>query len=311
MTMLALNIGGCDNSDSSANPIPMAALQTFDESEMGRGADILVESERVFVGDRRMAPHIIVYDTRGRLIQRFGPHGHGPGELFDPTALSRTPDGRLAVFDMSGQAIHVFGETGGSYQYERTQRLNKPATQVIMAGHVIAAALMGGALLLMPYDSVETGSDARTVGEPPWERPGVSVPVEVQRAYAAMDPNGQRIAIVYLGHPEVQLVPLSGEPVTTISRREVAPEPGDGGYVRFYRDVYATRRRVYALYCGCADPELLSRAVHVFRWDGELEMVLDLGGAQVYSIAVSADDRVLYGSVDDPEPVIRTWAIPG
>lgn len=95
-------------------------------------ADVLVDGRgRIYVLDEQMM-NLRVFDAHGRLLQRVGREGHGPGEFYHPLALAG--DGRrlfvadhgnlrLAVFTMADSLVRV-----GEY------RLDFPPTDLCLLG---------------------------------------------------------------------------------------------------------------------------------------------------------------------------------
>lgn len=53
-----------------------------------------------------------VYDTDGRLLQKFGQKGQGPGEFTRPWHISISPDNEIFVLDKSARKITVFDTEG-------------------------------------------------------------------------------------------------------------------------------------------------------------------------------------------------------
>lgn len=279
-------------------------------TEIGRGASILAASSRVVVADRLIAPHIILFDKTGRAQRRFADNGQGPGEVIDPTSLSYTAHGHLAVFDIAQQIVNYYEIGDDSPRFVTSHRLRIPSliTEVVVAGEIAAMSAMSSGPSVMPIVSnALQESEARSVGDLPWTRRGSKVPLETQRSYIALAPSGERLAIAYLGVPELQIVEVSSGRVLSIKPSHIHEVGAEGEFARYYRGVQATQARIYALYCGCIDPDKLSSEVHVFDWEGELRAVLRTVNNEAYSIGVSADDSMLYAATETPTPLLRSW----
>ena len=74
--------------------------------------DLAVDAQdRIFVIDRSAA-RIAVLDSTGRLVDRWGTRGPGPGEFLFPLTLAVAPDGALHVYDAEKARILVFASDG-------------------------------------------------------------------------------------------------------------------------------------------------------------------------------------------------------
>lgn len=142
----------------------------------------------------------------------------------------------------------------------------------------------------------------------------------LNRTFMGSSPDGERFAIAYQFAPRVEIVSRNEEHLATA----IGPREGHPSYrmqrdrffwnddnVSLYTGVAASDRHIYVLYCGCrfaAEQEM--RAVHVFDWDGNFvkELAFD---RPVNTIAVTRDDRLLYGAVDEPHPSIVEWRLTG
>jgi hypothetical protein len=98
------------------------------EKEMGKPTGISVAPDgRVFVPDTHYF-RVIVYDTDGRELMRFGEFGTGPGQFIYLTDVAFGPNGRLYVSEYGGNdRVQVFSSEGeylfgfGSLGAERGQ----------------------------------------------------------------------------------------------------------------------------------------------------------------------------------------------
>lgn len=83
-----------------------------------------------------------------------------------------------------------------------------------------------------------------------------------------------------------------------------------------YPDVAATDRAIYALFSGRTREAFggsqvtFGRFVHVYSWAGDLTGILELD-TPVAAITVSEDGHTLYGTAENPEPVIMSFPLEG
>ncbi|MEE2682055.1 MAG: 6-bladed beta-propeller, partial [Planctomycetota bacterium] len=105
------------------------------ESALGKPVGISVSPDgRVFVPDTHYH-RILVFDSMGDELQRFGSFGTGPGQFVYPTDVVFGPDGelyiaeygtndRIQVFDSRGTYLREFGASGrGAGEFTRPQSM--------------------------------------------------------------------------------------------------------------------------------------------------------------------------------------------
>lgn len=125
------------------------------------------------------------------------------------------------------------------------------------------------------------------------------------------------MALLYRRAARMDVVPLVERP--TISVRpagELTPPALGHGKADFEAHSpaqSATERFVYALYCGC-DPRRgrdheKDYVIRVYDWRGN-HVVDDKLDRYVGAIAVSPDDSILYGAIEDPAPMVAEWILP-
>lgn len=84
------------------------------ETANGRPVGISVHPDgRVFVADTHYY-RVLVYDSQGRELARFGEYGTEPGRMIYPTDIAFGPDGRIYVGEYGGNdRVQVFSPEGG------------------------------------------------------------------------------------------------------------------------------------------------------------------------------------------------------
>lgn len=289
------------------------------------------------VADPNIPPAIKIVDPEsGEVIHAIGPRGEGPGELMEPHFLARLAQkpGELQVFDFHDRRISRYNlsEDGRRAELEGTLTLNINAT-ILEATPLpdrtgyLANGLFGDFGLLV-LDSA--GHEVRRLStDPPFTEADFGARRPLRQAnlkWMAADPDGERFALAYQNTARIDLLESPAGPLRTALGPREPEKKVDivrGDYIELegdedaYVNVYATRARVYGLYCGCPsgdDAEDLWEhgpyQVHVFEWDGDYlgELELDHG---ITRFAVSYDDSWLWGVYEDLIPYIGEWALPG
>lgn len=112
-----------------------------EELETPTGIAVTPDGDRIYVVETQRHD-LAVFDSRGRLIERWGRRGNGPGQFNYPLDVDLGPDGRLYVVDSlnariqvlepDGTFVRAFGERGtaiGSFQVPK-------AVGIDASGHV-------------------------------------------------------------------------------------------------------------------------------------------------------------------------------
>lgn len=81
------------------------------EGELLQPVDIAVAQGSVYVLDAE-AHHIVVYDTQGQFVRRFGGRGQGLGRFEKPRSIVASPDGHVYVLDTGNNEVQRFTATG-------------------------------------------------------------------------------------------------------------------------------------------------------------------------------------------------------
>jgi hypothetical protein len=275
--------------------------------------------------DQLLQYHLTTIDLEDGSIQHFGRHGEGPREMHTPFSASFTAGAEeVWVYDFDLNRFNVVDLGGTEPVFRKTAptprgvRLLDP----VVGRELISNVLSADATLLIGPAGERGGHRLIDLGLP---FDSASHPTQVarrllNRTFMGSSPDGERFAVAYQFAPRVEIVSRNGQHLATA----IGPREGNPSYrmqrdrffwnddnVSLYTGVAASDRHIYVLYCGCrfaAEQEM--RAVHVFDWNGNFvnEFAFD---RPVNAIAVSPDDRLLYGAVEEPHPSIVEWRLTG
>jgi hypothetical protein len=108
--------------------------------------------------------------------------------------------------------------------------------------------------------------------------------------------------------------PFGFDPRFTVETAQGQPTMGSGDDMRFgYTGAGAAGDRIYALFSGrtregYGPDSSFGRFIHVYDWAGALVRVLELD-TPILSIAISPDERWVYGIRHDPEPAVMAFPL--
>ncbi|BDP42004.1 serine/threonine protein kinase [Deinococcus aetherius] len=81
------------------------------EGELLQPVSLAVTRGHVYVLDGE-THHVVVYDTHGRFVRRFGGRGQGLGRFENPRAIAAAPDGQIYVLDGGNREVQRFSPQG-------------------------------------------------------------------------------------------------------------------------------------------------------------------------------------------------------
>ncbi|WP_216318299.1 protein kinase domain-containing protein [Deinococcus aestuarii] len=81
------------------------------EGELLQPVGLAVARGHVYVLDAE-AHHVVVYDTHGRFVRRFGGRGRGLGRFEGPRAIAAAPNGEVYVLDHGNREVQRFSPQG-------------------------------------------------------------------------------------------------------------------------------------------------------------------------------------------------------
>lgn len=314
--------------------IALEAAPLSDGPALAMPTQVAVIEGRVVLVDGRAEHPIHVLDgATGALLASLGRSGEGPGEFMWPRALDPAgPDGSFWVYDAGLSRLTLVEPDRWLEQPASsrvTMQIRSPAQTLgvvrTASGIVATGFFADGRLGWFDDDGAYAGATGRIPQSAVEAPPGV-----LQHAYRGTlkpDPGRQRLVLAarHAGFLEVfgsdgeVLRRIEGphpfEPAFEVVAGEGGPSMATGDDLRFgYMDVAPTAERIYALFSGrtrAAHPDdaTYGRTVHVFRWDGSLEQVLELD-VDAFAIAVDEGRGRLLAVRHLPTPAVVSFELP-
>lgn len=323
------NVPGLALGDQPADTL-REVRSLVDADSLGMITEIAIVGDALLLADRYMDPHLILVDlSDGRVANRFGRHGEGPGEFRDPSMFgiadidplevwvydfSNRRYTRLRVAEMDG------AEVSDQFAIEVGTSLEHP---IRARNQIVSNGLFHGHTLLV-MDSVGRPL-ARTVVEPPFsldEFAGDRSALQLNRNFLSVDESGSRLVAAYQFESRLDFFLVDGSHYGSITgpRETTARFARDDatGVIQWEQDnelaylaTAATDDFAYALFCGCTDDEfeLSATKIHVFRWNGDFVAELELD-RPITNFTVSSEDDTLYAAYSYPLPGVGQWALP-
>ncbi len=276
----------------------------------------------VAVLDRRGAPFITIVNVRtGSIVRQGVRSGGGPGELRSPTALWRSTDGALAVFEPNQRRVVQFEDPVRSDQASVVDltttgpRMTLPPEGVLQssAGIIVSGPFGDTTAIFVPASpdatprAVLTGPHYRATTEP--------VPLFNANWHAtSVDAERGLFAMAFRFAPLLVIVDSLGAVVherrvgtTGAPRRD--PESRAPAFSSEASDVASLAvsirgGTVALLYCGCDGATVTdsARNVQLFAWeDSTMPRSFRFSG-RVRALALSPDATRLVVGLEDPEP---------
>ena len=303
-----------------------------DTATFGAIHELFLIGPDLLVIDRFNSPHLaFVSSVDGRVIQRLVRHGEGPKEMRQPLWAQPVPEHypEAWVYDFGTRRfvrLRLDAPRDSAFlEMVRFERVPYSLLQPFWQdGEVIANGLLPRHGLVR-LDS--TGAPEALVPLPaPFDSTVIPLPVGrrlANRSFLAMNPSRTRLALVYQFANRIDLLEGNGALYGSVAGpRETEARFRIEGDRFFWEDenqmaysaATATDRRLYALFSGERledEEDEVSRPsrIHVFEWDGDFVAEIELDH-EVSTIAVTSDDRQLYGAVEDPYPRIAVWQLP-
>lgn len=189
------------------------------------------------------------------------------------------------------------------------------------SGIVVDAVYRGATLAI----GEATGDSAKSIiGVPPFRRSDfpkdTNAYITANDLFPISDPSRTRLALFYKHVNRVDFFDIGTHKIITSNGPGEMPRPKNTGKFEWAElpDTHVngqdgTARYVYSVYCGCTSAEWKwgrrGTVVRVFDWDGRFITDVQLD-RHVTAIAVSPNDSVLYGAMQDPLPMIGRWLLP-
>lgn len=278
---------------------------------------------RVLGLDQLLSYHLSTVNLADGTLQHFGRHGEGPWEFREPFSVSfRNGLSETWIYDFALNRFSVLDLSGSEPAYRKTY---PGPTGVRLLDPVVGEQLVSN--ILSPRASLLIGAPGTREGHRlvdlglPFDSIAHPSPVArrlLNRTFMASSPDGSKLAIAYQFTNRIDIVTIGGTLLTTI----LGPRAGHASYrlengrffwnddnVSLYTGATASSRYIYVSVCGCRfDKEQEVRSIHVFDWNGSFvqEIAFD---RPVSALAVTADDRSLFGFVEEPYPMIAEWEL--
>lgn len=297
-----------------------------DSATFGEINGLAAAGRYLLVIDRLADPHLVVLDLgTGQVVNRLVRHGRGPGEATQPATA------QVIATDPPDAWIYDFGT-----RRLLLMRLTSPREEALfdelrldvdvsllepnwVGGRLVANGLFVDQRLLV-LDRLGRGQyslelppafDAEAMPHPTGRR-------LMNRSFLVVSPARNRMAIVYQFGNRLDLLHSNGARLGSVDgpratelkyRLEGDRFFWENGNQVAYSGAVATDRYLYALFSGnrLGDVEEQPSRLHVFEWNGDFVAEVALGGPHVRSIAVTPDDRRLYGGLEVPYPVVGEW----
>lgn len=280
----------------------------------------------LWVSDQFTDPHLSLISLEtGEITQRFGPAGNKPGQFRHPDWISPASPERPGawVYDFENRRMSLLGvlDDGNIIVHNEVDlQINRSVEQPLWIGSQIIGNGIFPDHSLVVMDShgqpvLEIDADPPYTPETVPHTTGRSI---LNRTHLVANPSRTRLALVHQYKSRIDLFNSQGARYGIIrGPRSTTPdfEIRDGRFFEgahnevAYGAAAATEQYVYALFCGCGEEVPDKMYIHVFTWDGEFvsEIATD---RPLGSIAISDDDRILYGTTPYPQAFIGEWLLP-
>ncbi len=303
---------------------------------------VLIESEMLASPFTMSAvgSHLVVIDlaadntlhvidrTTGELTRSFGNRGEGPGEFqaawsLDPVAGSTS---EIWIYDA---ALRRLSYVDLREEFFAQGRLGERSINVISEGdltglvHTSENQVVGPGLFTYGRVGVFDEAGRQVDQRGPIPQASRELPPllrqDMYQSTVAAHPNHDRIAVASRYATSLEIFAADGSLIALgDSPLEIIPDPESVSEKGFflqneetplgYTGVAASRDYVFALFSGrtaaeAPFQEMFGEQVHVFDWDGNLQLIVELDIAAA-SIAVDQDARRLYAVEHDPVPAI-------
>lgn len=299
-----------------------------DSTAFGRISFILDTGQFLLVGDQLTSPHLAIVDKHGEVLWRIGKHGNGPGEMIDPFWAHQDFADKEAIIVYDYKTAIFFRiklqDDGAPVILDqwRVPQLLDLQQPIVTQRNVISNGYFADQTIIK-FDRLKDVVTAVSVEPPAFSYRGIppaEAKFKLNRNRAAVSPDGRRFVLAYQSANRFDLFIDGSYTNSWKGPREIAvrftADP-DERRIRWmpkneyaYVAVVASRKYVYGLFCGpCASAKTLPRTVHVFYWSGQYVRTIELDHGTT-RMAVSEDDAVLYGAIEEPFPAIAIWRIP-
>jgi len=332
----AILLSSCFGEDARVGSSRLSTVERPPQRLLGDSTAFALPTSMALVGpylvvlDGMASSAIQVVDTRtGAIVNRIAPRGDGPYEVRMPWTMFAEPTDppRVWTFDLQTRRFTLWNvlapPSEAVVQQFQFHGSVAPMSRPLLttAGTLTTDLSSGNALVLFDSSGV---MPYHHVGYPPFSPDdypaGSNAHLTANDFFVAAEAKRRRIALLYRYAGRVDVYDVDANAVVASAATDSFPPPrlekGVDWAVRY--DVHtngqsATSRYVYSMFCGCSMQDRArgrrARTVRIFDWRGR--HVGDVGlDRYVSAIAVSANDSILYGAVQDPFPLIGEWELP-
>ena len=107
-------------------------VRQFGAGQLSYPWNITINNQQVYIADTNNH-RISIYTMQGQLVRHIGEHGSGPGQLYQPSAVTFSPDGDMYVADWGNHRIQVLDANGQFKREFGKGELSSPRDLVIIA----------------------------------------------------------------------------------------------------------------------------------------------------------------------------------
>ena len=287
-----------------------------------------VLGDRLLVASARDSFALTVIDLKtGRIAARAAPLGDTTGALRVAWFLfeeSHDPP-RAWIFDVMNRQMTLWDVRGMPKEIRRFRprlRMASSARPLLTPSGMVVDALFRGATIEIG-DPMNDSAEA-LVGRPPFVRSefpkNPDAHITANDLFPVANPSRTRLALLYKHVTRVDIFDIGTRQITTAFGPGQVPRPRQGSKLAWAElpDTHvngqdATARYIYSVYCGCTAGQrrrgTRGTIVRIFDWNGRFMRDLHLD-RHVTAIAVSPNDSVLYGAMQDPLPMVGLWLLP-
>lgn len=331
LVLSAYATGACTNEGISAG-VDVPALAPVgivgDSSTFVLPTAMKVFGDRLLVASARDSFALRVIDlASGKVVARAAPVGDTVGTLRSVWYLFPESYDRPAawVYDvLRGQLTLWSIESARLQEVKRVRprmRMAAAARPLLTSKGMVVDAVYRGATLAIGQATADSAD--QLFGTPPFKRSDFqdsTAHITANDLFPISDPSRRRLALFYKHVTRVDFFDIENGSLRT------SEGPGDMPSLRHKEKLTwdelpdthvngqdATTRYVYSVYCGCTSAQRnkgrRGMIVRVFDWDGKFVGDVQLD-RHVTAIAVTPNDSLLYGAMQDPAPMIGKWILP-
>jgi len=114
---IVINIDSAKLVSLKVGEVKYVPLETTDYCLIGNANKVLIENQRIYIGDFSKAMALFVFDINGKFIFKISKRGQGPGEYLSFRDFDIHSNGDIYMFDVFGEKLLLY-DSEGSYLRE-------------------------------------------------------------------------------------------------------------------------------------------------------------------------------------------------